>query len=291
MKRFSILLIALLASSAFAQVRVIDDRGNTVVLEQPARRIVSLAPHVTETLFTAGAGPRLVGAVSYSDYPEAAKSVARVGGYHNLDLERIVALRPDLVVAWAGGNPAQQVERLRALGLTVYISDPHRIEDIAANIERLGALAGTSEMARRSAAAFRARLADLERRYARRRPVNVFYQIWHEPLMTVNGEHVIGRVIELCGGRNVFADLALETPKIDVEAVLAADPEVIAASGMDAARPQWLDDWRHWPRLRAVQDGQLVFIHPDLIQRASPRLLDGAEQLCRALDRARQAGG
>jgi len=291
MKRFSILLIALLASSAFAQVRVIDDRGNTVVLEQPARRIVSLAPHVTETLFTAGAGPRLVGAVSYSDYPEAAMSVARVGGYHNLDLERIVALRPDLVVAWAGGNPAQQVERLRALGLTVYISDPHRIEDIAANIERLGALAGTSEMARRSAAAFRARLADLERRYARRRPVNVFYQIWHEPLMTVNGEHVIGRVIELCGGRNVFADLALETPKIDVEAVLAADPEVIAASGMDAARPQWLDDWRHWPRLRAVQDGQLVFIHPDLIQRASPRLLDGAEQLCRALDRARQAGG
>lgn len=289
-KHLSFILAVLFVAPAFAEVRVSDDLGQTVVLAQHARRIVSLAPHVTETLFTAGAGDRIVGAVSYSDYPESAKTILRVGGYHNLDLERIAALRPDLVIAWAGGNPLQQVERLRTLGLTVYVSDPRRLEDIAASIERFGSLAGTVKSAERAASAFRARLAGLERRYAHRQPVNVFYQIWHEPLMTVNGEHLINRAIELCGGRNVFAGLSLLTPKIDLEAVLAADPEVIVASGMDAARPQWLDDWRRWPQLRAVRREQLVFIHPDLIQRASPRVLDGAEQLCRALDRARETG-
>ncbi len=291
LKRFSFLLAALLAAPAFAEVRVSDDLGQTVVLAQPAQRIVSLAPHATETLFTAGAGGRIVGAVSYSDYPEAAKDIPRVGGYHNLDLERIAALKPDLVIAWAGGNPLQQVERLRALGLTVYIADPRRLEDIASSIERFGILAGMNKSAMQAAAAFRARLVDLRKRYAHHRPVNVFYQIWHEPLMTVNGEHLISHAIELCGGRNVFARLALLTPKIDLEAVLATDPEVIVASGMDAARPQWLDDWRRWPQLRAVRRERLVFIHPDLIQRASPRVLDGAEQLCRALDRARKPDG
>jgi len=290
-KRLSFVLIALLTAPAFAAVRVTDDLGQTVVLAQPARRIVSLAPHVTETLFTAGAGSHLVGAVSYSDYPEAAMNIPRVGGYHNLDLERIAALKPDLIIAWAGGNPLQQVEHLRTLGLTVYVADPRRLEDIASSIERFGDLSGTGKVSARAAASFRARLTGLKQRYAHRRPVNIFYQIWHEPLMTVNGEHLISRAIELCGGRNVFAGLSLLTPKIDIEAVLAADPEVIAASGMDAARPQWLDDWRRWPQLRAVRREQLVFIHPDLIQRASPRVLDGAEQLCRALDRARVGGG
>lgn len=288
--RVSFLLAALFAVPAFAEVRVTDDLGQAVILAQPARRIVSLAPHATETLFTAGAGSLIVGAVSYSDYPEAAKNIPRVGGYHNLDLERIAALKPDLVIAWAGGNPLQQVEHLRMLGLTVYVADPRRLEDIASSIERFGELAGTTKPAEHAASVFRTRLAGLERRYARRRPVDVFYQIWHEPLMTVNGDHLISRAIELCGGHNVFSGLALITPKIDLEAVLAADPVVIVASGMDAARPQWLDDWRRWPQLRAVRREQLVFIHPDLIQRASPRVLDGAEQLCRALDRAREAG-
>lgn len=286
--------VALLAAACLAwmdvgaDISVQDDPGQTVTLAQPARRIVSLAPHVTEMLFAAGAGDYLIGTVAYSDFPEAARRIPRVGGYTNIDLEAVVALRPHLIVAWKSGNPAHQIEKLRALGFAVYVTEPRHIEDVPHNIERLGLLAGTAGAASSAAAAFRARHDALRRRYGARPPVNVFYQIWDRPLMTVNGEHLISDVLRLCGGHNVFASLSVLAPKVDIEAVLAADPEVIVASGMGEARPEWLDDWRRWPRLRAARRGQLVFIHPDLIQRASPRLLDGAEQLCRALDDARR---
>jgi iron complex transport system substrate-binding protein len=275
------------AGAQAASVRVVDDSGQRVTLAQPARRIVSLAPHVTEILFAAGAGSYLVGAVSYSDYPEAAKKIPGVGSYPNVDLERIVALKPDLVVAWPSGNAPAQLERLRALGLTVYRSEPHRIEDVAVNIERLGTLAGTQTVADATAATFRARQRELAQRYRARSPVTVFYQIWHRPLMTINGTHLINQVIALCGGVNVFAGLPALTPILDVEAVLTADPAVIVASGMDEARPAWLEDWRRWPQLRAVRDRHLYFVPPDLLQRHGPRILDGAEQLCVALDQAR----
>jgi iron complex transport system substrate-binding protein len=270
-----------------APVSVVDDTGQTVTLAQPARRIVSLAPHVTETLFAAGAGAAVVGAVSYSDYPKAAKQIPQVGSYPNVDLERVVSLKPDLVVGWPGGNAPAQLERLRALGLTVYRSDPRRIEDVAANIKRLGVLAGTPAQADAAAAKFRHRHRELAQRYRARPPVTVFYQVWHRPLMTINGAHLISQVIALCGGVNVFTALPALTPTLDVEAVLKADPAVIVASGMDESRPEWLDDWRRWPQLRAVRDGHLYFVPPDLLQRHGPRILDGAEQLCAALDQAR----
>ncbi len=286
-KYVSFLLAALFAVPAFAEVRVTDDLGQTVVLAQSARRIVSLAPHVTEMLFAAGAGAHIVGAVQYSDYPEAAQRIPRVGGYTSLDLETIVALRPDLIVAWKSGNPAPQVEKLHELGFAVYVTEPRHIEDVPTDIERLGLLAGTAATAQKAAAAFRAHHDALRRRYAGRPPVDVFYQIWDRPLMTVNGEHLISDVLRLCGGRNVFASLPVLAPKVDAEAVLAADPEAIVASGMGEARPEWLGDWRRWPQLRAVRHDNLFFIPPDLIQRHTPRILDGAERLCAALEQAR----
>lgn len=267
-------------------LRVTDDTGRTVILAQPAQRIVSLAPHVTELLFAAGAGDRVVGAVEYSDYPPAARSIPRVGGYSRIDIERLLALKPDLVIAWAGGNHAGDIERLVQLGIPLYVSDPHRLDEVADDIERLGLLAGSVPVARRAAQAFRARRADLQRKYGGRPPVRLFYQIWNQPLMTVNGAHVISDVIRLCGGVNVFAGQPLPAPSVDPEAVLRADPEVIVASGMADERPGWLDDWRRYPLL-AVQRGNLFFIPPDLLQRHTPRLLDGAERLCRALDTAR----
>lgn len=280
-------LLALLACTARAEVALSDDTGASVRLPAPASRIVSLAPHITETLFAAGAGERIVGAVDYSDYPEAAKKIPRIGGYSRLDLEAVVALRPELAIGWVSGNSPAHIEKLRAAGIPVFLVQPERIDDVAKNLERFGALAGTTEVAARAAADLRRQLAALRARYGTRPKVRVFYQIWNQPLMTIGGGQIISDVIALCGGENVFAGLKALAPQVTVEAVLAADPEVIVASGMGEARPDWVDDWRKWPQLTAVRRGNLFFIPPDLLQRPTPRLLDGAARLCEQLETAR----
>lgn len=277
----------LLASGLATAIDVSDDKGQTIHLAQPARRIVSLAPHVTELLFAAGAGDKVVGAVQYSDYPAAAKQVARVGSYTAVDMEKVVALKPDLVVAWKSGNRDAHLDKLRALGIPVFINEPRKIEDVARSLSQLGRLAGTEVAANRAAGAFRERHAALLARYSARPVVRTFYEIWNRPLMTINGEHIISDVIRLCGGENVFARLPVLAPSIDTEAVLAAAPEAIVASGMGESRPEWLDDWRQWSKLQAVQRDNLFFIPPDLIQRHTPRILDGAERLCGQLEEAR----
>jgi iron complex transport system substrate-binding protein len=290
MKRWFCLFL-LAAATAQAEVVVRDDSGATLRLAAPARRIVSLAPHITETLYAAGAGSQLVGAVEYSDYPEAARKLARIGGYSRLDLEAIAALKPDLAIGWASGNSPAHIEKLRALGIPVYLAQPERIEDVATQLERYGELAGTQAVARAAAADFRNRLAELRKRYGDRPPVRTFYQIWRQPLMTVGGGQVISDAIRLCGGENVFGDLKALAPKVTIEAVLAADPEAIVASGMGEARPEWLDDWRQWQSLTAVKRDNLFFIPPDLIQRHTPRLVEGAARLCAHLETARSKRG
>lgn len=285
------LALALFAIAAHAEVMVRDDAGGTVRLKEPARRIVSLAPHVTETLYAAGAGERIVGAVDYSDYPEAAKKVPRVGGYSKLDLEVIAALKPDLVIGWASGNAPAHIEKLRALGIPVYLSQPEHIDDVARGLERFGELAGTQATAHAAAATFRARLQALRAQYGARPKVRTFYQVWKQPLMTVGGKQVISDVIRSCGGENVFADLKPLAATVTVEAVLAADPEAIVASGMAETRLEWLDDWRQWKTLAAVKRDNLYLIPPDLLQRPTPRLVEGAERLCAHLETARGRRG
>ncbi len=284
---FAATLLAAFFATAHAEVVLQDDTGATVRLSAPARRIVSLAPHATENLFAAGAGDRLVGAVEYSDYPAAAKRLASVGDYSRPDLEAIVALKPDLVVAWQSGNAGGLVKRLQALGLTVYQTQPDRLEDIPANLEKLGRLAGSETISRRAAADFRQRLASLRQHYSTRPPVRVFYQAWHQPLLTVGGSQIINEAIRLCGGENIFAGLAAKAPGVSVEAVIAANPEAIVASGMGYDTPIGLDDWRAWKRMRAVTRDNLFHVPADLMQRPTPRLLDGAEQLCQHLETAR----
>jgi iron complex transport system substrate-binding protein len=272
---------------ASAQVRVVDDYGNEVRLVAPAARIVSLSPHLTELLYAAGAGGRIVGALEFSDYPAEARALPRVGSDAGIDLEAVMALQPDLVVAWPNAGSLRAVNRLADLRLPVFRSEPRELEDIPRTLQRLGALAGTQSQASRAAAAFRARVRELERRYSKRATVRVFYQVWDRPLVTVNGEHVITKVMRLCGGVNVFASLPLIAPEIDREAVLRADPQVIVASGSDGERPAWLDAWKAFPGLTAAERGNLYAIAPELIQRHTPRLLDGAERLCRILDEVR----
>lgn len=270
-------------------IAVLDDLDREVVLEGPAQRVISLAPNLTENLFAVGAGDQLVGVVSYSDYPEAAKEIQQVGSFHQLDMERIVALQPDLVVAWVTGGTRRQAERLEALGHTVFYSEPRTFDDIADTLERLGTLTGNDEQGRRAARALRDETESLRARYSEQAPVTVFYQVWDQPLMTVSDEHLIGRAIQLCGGSNVFSEVDALIPRIDRESVLKADPEVIVAGGMGEENRGWLEAWRKWPRLHAVRSEQLVFIPPSLIQRHTPRALQGTRMLCEALDHARQA--
>lgn len=277
--------------SCQAQVTVRDDYRNAVSLPAPAARIVSLAPHLTELLYAAGAGARVVGALEYSDYPPAARALPRVGADAAINLEAVIELRPDLVVAWPNVGSRRAIDRIAGLGLPVFRSEPRELEDIARTLETLGRLAGTGAAAARAARAFRARAAQLERTYASRRKVRVFYQVWNRPLITVNGAHVISKVLRLCGGENALAALPSLAPEIDRELVLRADPEVIVASGSDGRHPEWLAEWRAFPDLAAVRLANLYAVPPDLLQRHTPRLLDGAEALCRILEDARAKRG
>jgi len=283
----AILAAMLVSTAVHADLLFKDDTGQEVRLKAPARRIVTLAPHAAESLYAAGAGDKLVGTVDYSDYPPEAKKVPRVGGYSRFDLEAIAALKPDLVLAWESGNNMTQVDKLKALGLTVYVSQPNTIENIADQLERMGQLAGTEAVANAAAERFRKRLESLRAMNAGKPKVRVFYQIWKTPLMTVGGSQIISDAIRICGGENVFGHLKQMAPNVSVEAVLDADPEAIVATGMGDARPEWLHDWDPWTRMTAVKRNNLFHINPDIMQRHTPRILDGTEKLCAHLDTAR----
>ena len=269
-----------------ADITVSDDTGRQVKLAGPARRIVSLAPHITELLFAAGAGDAVVGVTEFSDYPEAARAITRVGGGTGLDLEAILALQPDLVVAWQSGNPAGQVQRLQSLGLTVFMSEPRQLMDVPDTLLRLGRLAGTEAVAQANADSFIRRYDQLQQRYAQRPVVSVFYQIWEQPLMTLNGEHLFSDVVRLCGGRNVFSDLPALAPQVGIEAVLAVDPEVIVVAA-DDDDSSLLAAWERWPSLSAVAHGHVYAVTRERLVRHSPRILEGAEELCVILEGAR----
>lgn len=279
-----------LSGHGWAAVSEIDARGRTLTLERPAARIVSLAPHVTELLYAAGAGDRVVAAVEFSNYPEEARRLPRVGNSSRLDIERLLALAPDLVIGWQTGNDAGDIARLERLGLRVYVTETGKVGDIPDDVETMGRLAGTEAAARLAAGELRDRLRDLERRYAGREPVTVFYQIWERPLMTVNGRHFISDSIRLCGGRNVFAALEPIAPTVSVEAVIAAGPQVIVNSSSSEDNQAQLAAWRRWTTIAAVRADNLFSVPPDLIARPTSRIVEGVEILCRALDTARERG-
>ena len=281
-----LVLSGLLLSPVWAAVSVTDDAGMPVVLEKPAQRIVSLAPYLTELLFAAGAGDALVGVTEFSDYPVAARSLPRVGGGGGLDIEAIMALQPDLVVAWQSGNPSAQVEKLQSFGIPVFISEPRQLGDVPATLRRLGRLAGTGAVASVQEAHFNKRHGELRNRYASRPKVSLFYQIWEQPLMTLNGEHIFADVVRLCGGENIFHALPALAPQVDIEAVLQADPQVIVVAA-DTDDPSSLSQWQRWPQLSAVKQGQVYAIQREQLVRHTPRILDGAARLCELLDAAR----
>jgi iron complex transport system substrate-binding protein len=268
---------------------VSDDAGRRVYLPAPARRVITLSPALTELVFAAGGGDRLVGTVEYSNYPPAALALPRIGDALVLQMERILSLEPDLIIAWQRGNNPRQLERLADLGVPIYYSHVERLEDVATTLERFGVLLASP--ARDAADKFRRRLTSLGPPTADAAPVRVFYQVWAQPLMTVNGKHVISDLIERCGGVNVFAGEPLLVPVINLEAAVAAAPEAIIASSRGAA-PEDASALAHWRRhgsLPAVARGALFMVDGDAISRATPRLLDAGETLCTQLEQVRRA--
>ncbi len=249
-------------------------------------RIVSLAPNLTELAYAAGAGSTLVGTVEYSDYPEAARALPRVGDAWRVDPERVLELRPDLVLAWSSGTPGDTVARLESLGLRVVSIPTYRLADVGAALRTIGKIAGTTAVADAAAATFDAGIGRLRAAHATAPPLDVFIEIDDEPLFTVNGRHVISEVVQLCGGRNVFADLPQLAPPVALEAVIARDPQVILSTDDTIADPKAL--WRRWTRVAAVRDGTIYSMPSDTLTRATPRLAEGAREVCAALDDARK---
>lgn len=271
-----------------AAITVIDDDGNTINMPSAAHRIVSLAPHVTELLFTVGAGERIVGTVEHSDYPPEAQQIRRIGGFNALDLEMILALKPDLVIGWRTGNNPVQLEKLRAMGLPLFISEPRHLVDIPDTARRLAMLAGTSDQAKAFIKKFEQHYLKLKQHYSRLKPVKLFYEVWHQPLITINGDHLISDLIRLCGATNIFAEVPVLAPTVSIEAVISAAPDIIVTGAHHTAPNEWRNAWQAWPEIPAVAHDQLYFINPDLVQRQGPRILQGAEQLCEYVQQARQ---
>ena len=254
---------------------------------EAAPRIISLSPHITELLFAAGAGDRIVGVDDASDYPPAVAGIARVGEPSALDVEGLLRLKPTLIVLWDSGTPARRKAELQRLNLRLYVTDQHHLDDIGTALLEFGRLAGTEPVAEAAARRYRDELADLRARYAARPRLTVFYQVWDRPLYTLSGTHLVSEVLSLCGGDNVFADLTTLAPAIDREAVLTRNPDVIliAASGAEGARQR--ADWDRFGYIRAVRNHHVLTVDPSLVGRMAPRILQGVREVCDLLDAAR----
>ena len=283
-----LLTLALTVTTAHAAITVVDDAGRRVTLARPAQRIISMSPHVTELLFAAGGGARIVGAMNFSDYPEAAKKIPLIGDNAQIDIERVVALKPDLLVAWQSGNTARQLEQLAKLGVPIFYSEPKKLDQVADSLLRFGQLLATESTAQAAAAEFRAKIAALSARYGGRPPVRVFYQIWDKPLYTLSGQHIVSDAIRACGGVNIFAGLQVVAPSVSTEAVLQANPEAIFGGDQHDPADAGLNIWKPYRSLLAVQRGNLFTLGGELLTRAGPRMTLGVADLCDKLELARQ---
>ncbi|QSX31926.1 cobalamin-binding protein [Shewanella cyperi] len=275
----------MLAGRAIALDLAIDSKAKEPAND--AQRIIALSPHAVELLFAIGAGDRIVATTDYADYPEAAKQIPRIGGYYGIQLERVLELKPDLIVTWSGGNRAEDIARLEELGLPLFASEPKALADVADELEALGRLTGLEAKATAQAARYRDRLEQLRLDNKDKAKVKVFYQLWSEPLMTVASGSWVAQILEVCGADNVFANAKGEYPQVSLEAVLQTAPEVIIQTG-DAGNVQLLD-WSRWPEVPAVAKDRIYQLNADLLHRAGPRTIEGIAQVCTTLDQARSS--
>ena len=285
-------IIAAIAATAcvtsHAAITVVDDAGKRVTVPGPVHRIISLSPHVTELLFAAGGGERIVGTMSYSDYPEAARKIPLIGDNSQVDMERVLALKPELLIVWQTGNTARQLEQLARLGIPIFYSEPRKLDDVATSLTRFGQLLGTEKVAQAAADAYRGKIAQLGATYSKRPRVPVYYQIWDRPLYTLSGQHIVSDAITTCGGENVFAGLKVVAPEVSTEAVLQANPEAVFGGDQHDPADKGINIWKPYKSLLAVQRGNLFTLGGELLTRAGPRMAEGTALLCEKIDQARQ---
>lgn len=285
--RLLAILILFFAHNSLAAIEVIDDNGDKLTIANAAQRIISLSPNTTEILFHIGAGEKIVGADEYSNYPQAANKIVRVNNHAAANYELILSLKPDLVIAWQSGNGEKIISRIRELNIPVFVVETASLEDIPDLYRRLGQLSGYADQANTQAEKFSQRLNQLRKSFSSKKDIRVFYQIWNEPLMTLNGDHMVTDMIELCGGINVFSDAAALVPYVNIESVVAANPQIIISGGKN--KTDLLDSgfWRKWSGISAVKNQHLYAIPSDLLQRHSDRILDGTRLMCEYVDLVR----
>jgi len=287
MKWLLCLLFAAPCAAAAADIVATDDRGVALRLATPALRIVALAPSITEMVFAAGAGAQLAAVPRFSDFPPQAAALPQIGDASSLDAERILALKPDLVIGWKSGNRAADLARLERLGLNLFVIEPVALDDVPRALRTIGVLAGTSPAAEVTARGFETQVQAMRARYAGAARVRVFYEIWHQPLMTVNDRHMISDVMRLCGGENIFGGLPVLTPVVSLEDVMARKPQVVLGGGSSMSGDELAMLWRAQARLTGLRDLPVLRVDPDAIQRQTPRVLLGVDEVCRHLDAVR----
>ena len=276
----------LLSSHLSADIHVEDDLGREITLSKPAQRVISLAPHLTEVVYAMGGGDRMVATVAWSDFPEEAKSLPVIGSNNKINYEALLAYKPDLVLVWRSGNGENIIKRLASLGLNVFVNEPRKLGGIPNTLHKIGRLLGKELESEETIHQFQATLEGLQSKYQQVGKVSVYYQIWQSPLISFGGEHLVSDVLQLCGAQNIFSEVKPLVPRIGVESVLAADPEVIIVGQYTDVEVAF-EHWRQWPQLRAVANKHLYKVDPYLLHRHTPRILQGAAQLCSAIDKAR----
>jgi len=274
------------ASPSWAEIRVIDDIGREVGLEKPAARIISLSPHTTENLFSAGAGEKVVGVVNHSDYPPEAEQIALVGTHVQFNIELIVSLKPDLIVAWQSGNPEEVLHQLEELGFPIYISQPADFHGIARNIRNLATLAGTENNLAPDLGPSIQNLEKIQADHQSKVHLSTFYQVWTEPLITLSGKHIVSRSLGLCGAANIFADMPMLAPRISIESIVEINPEVIVTDLVDGRLPD-MSFWDSWDSIQAVQQQSYIYVDPDVMFRPTLRMLRAIPGFCEDLDQIR----
>lgn len=282
--------LSLFAGVASAEINVTDDAGKPFRLDKPVNRIVSLAPFITELLFEVGAEKKILGTIEFSDYPIEARNIPRIGRHNALDVEAILAMKPDLLIAWRTGTPAAPLSQLKRLGLPVFYLEPVRLEDITKSLQILGKLTGNIEQAKYQSLKFARQLEKLRKTFQPGEQLDVFYQIWDKPLMSVNRQHLVSDVLRLCGGKNIFQNVSTVSFSVTRESVIARNPDVIFLSGQGSLERDWKSHWLHWKSLKAVKQGNLFQVNPDYMRHTS-RILLGVKQVCEKLENARKKTG